>query len=547
MIENPSGYYLNVHTTANPGGAIRGQLERAEMIVLMGQMSPANEVPPVDLNASAVSSVIALRTLDSAGNFTSGQVIFDVNYTFPSQVTFTGLHIHPAPAGVNGPVAINSALASGTASAQSGVGNLHFEAEVPATNAAARNALNGLFDNPGGYYINVHTSVNTGGAARAQLRRTDRAVFQVSMLTGNENPPIAGLDASAPAAVTVHTLRNADGTVAAATTIFDVNPRFPAAVEFTGLHIHNGTATENGPVTINTGLSGSNPIASDGFGNIYRVVTSGDANGLATVNSLVRNPENHYVNLHSRVNPGGVVRAQLAPANTSLPSSPTVISAISDPARRTLAPGGLMTVFGSNLTKVPGDSSGFDGLTVPVSLNGVEVTIGGQRAPILVLTPGYLVAQVPVDAQPGMQPLVVRNANGAGAAVSTEVANTAPAIFLDSVGGIVAKNAGFSLVRPENPARAGEILVIYSTGLGQTTPPLSTGQIVSFPPASNTAPVTVTIGGRSAEVIYSLASPGFAGLYQTAVRMPAGVAPGNAPLVLTVGGATSNTVNIAAQ
>jgi uncharacterized protein (TIGR03437 family) len=71
--------------------------------------------------------------------------------------------------------------------------------------------------------------------------------------------------------------------------------------------------------------------------------------------------------------------------------------------------------------------------------------------------------------------------------------------------------------------------------------------VVTFPPPSNTAPVTVTIGGRSADVIYSIASPDFLGLYPTGVRWPAGGPAGNAALVLRAGDVTSNTVNIAAQ
>jgi uncharacterized protein (TIGR03437 family) len=69
------------------------------------------------------------------------------------------------------------------------------------------------------------------------------------------------------------------------------------------------------------------------------------------------------------------------------------------------------------------------------------------------------------------------------------------------------------------------------------------------PPANgfnNTGTVSVTIGGQNAPVIYSIASPGFAGLYQTAVTVPGGVT-GSARVVLTAGGAASNPVNIAVQ
>src|SRR5688500_10078683 len=80
ILPNPAGFYLNIHTTEFPGGVMRGQLQRAEMVVLIGEMSPANEVPPIaGLNASAICTVVALRTRDNSGAATSGLVIFDAN------------------------------------------------------------------------------------------------------------------------------------------------------------------------------------------------------------------------------------------------------------------------------------------------------------------------------------------------------------------------------------------------------------------------------------------------------------------------------------
>jgi uncharacterized protein (TIGR03437 family) len=548
LLQDPSQYYLNLHTAVNPAGVLRGQLQRAEMLVLMGLMSPSNEVPAVSLNASAVASVIVLRTRDSSGNLTSGQVIFDANYTFPEQVTFTGFHIHTGAAGVSGPVTINSGLAGSVASGAGGVGNLHYEAEVNVRNIPALELLEGLFSNPGNYYINVHTSALPAGALRAQLHFTDRASFQAAMLPSNELPPVTLPDASALAAVTVYTLRGSDGNALAGTVLFDVNPRFSGLTEFTGLHIHNGTAAENGPVTVNSGISASNSVATEtGFLNIYKPVTVSAATGLATVNSLLRNPENHYVNLHTTTNPAGVVRAQLAAASTALPRVGAVISAITDPARNAIAPGGLMTIFGENFAKVSSGLAGLVGETLPTSMNGTEVTVAGQKVPLVVVSPSYVVAQLPFETAPGSQPVLVRNASGVGSAGSVTVARSAPAIFFDSVGGIVLNNANYGLIRPGNPARAGDVLLIYSTGLGQTTPASETGRIVPFPPQADTAPVAVTLGGKSADVVYSIAAPGYVGLYQTAVRVPSGLTPGNAALTLRLGDATSNTVTLAVQ
>ena len=108
------------------------------------------------------------------------------------------------------------------------------------------------------------------------------------------------------------------------------------------------------------------------------------------------------------------------------------------------------------------------------------------------------------------------------------------------------ENVGFSIVNQANPASAGDTLVFYATGMGQTTQPLATGQSIPLgPPYFNTPTVTVTIGGANAPVIYSIAAPPYvAGLYQMAVTVPAGLLPGNQAVVATSNGMQSNTVTI---
>jgi len=126
----------------------------------------------------------------------------------------------------------------------------------------------------------------------------------------------------------------------------------------------------------------------------------------------------------------------------------------------------------------------------------------------------------------------------------------APSIFFDPVSNLAAivKNNDFSLITANNKAKVGDVIVIYSTGLGQTTPAATTGALL-VPPAggfNNTPTITVAIGGQTAQVVYSIGSPGFAGLYQTAVTVPSGVT-GNASVTMTAGGNTSNAVTIAVQ
>ncbi|MBM3811272.1 MAG: CHRD domain-containing protein [Acidimicrobiia bacterium] len=547
MFRDPSQFYVNLHTTVNTAGAIRGQLVAAESVVVMGMMSPANEVPPIQgLNASGVGTVVGVVTRGDDGAITSGEVVFDVNYSFPAQVTFTGLHVHSGPAGVNAGVTLNSALAR-TTSAENGRGRVNIAAEI-ALNAASIDALEGLFRNPASYYINLHTTDNTGGAIRSQLRPTDMTRLTVNQTPANEVPPIAGLDASAASAVQVHTLRNEDGSVLAAHVVFDVNHRFPGETEFTGLHVHNGVAGENGPVRIDSGIAAGSTITSaTGFGNIFLRTTVSDDAGLATVNSMLANPERHYLNLHTAVNRGGAVRAQTGTA-LGRPVLGAAVAATNDPAGTTGAPGGLVSIYGINLASVAAGLSAWQGAVIPSSLNGVSVTVGGRPAPLLFVSSGQINLQVPLDVVSGMRPIVVTAGGQASAPFNMQIAANAPSIFFHPGGGIVVKNADFSLVTADNAASAGEILVIYMTGMGQTAPPIFTGRLVGpATPLPVTAQPAVTIGGATAEVIYSIASPGFVGLNQVAVRMPAGIAAGTAPVIVRIGPAVSNTVNIAVR
>jgi uncharacterized protein (TIGR03437 family) len=77
----------------------------------------------------------------------------------------------------------------------------------------------------------------------------------------------------------------------------------------------------------------------------------------------------------------------------------------------------------------------------------------------------------------------------------------------------------------------------------------ATGAAASANPlATTTAAPTVTIGGVQAVVTFSGLAPGFAGLYQIDAQVPAGILASDAvPVVVTIGGVTSNTVTIAVR
>jgi uncharacterized protein (TIGR03437 family) len=546
MFTNPSQYYANIHTTDFPGGVMRGQLQPAVATVLIGQMSAANEVPAVTANATGSALVLALATVDSKGALTSGSTYMETTYNIVGeQGNFTGFHIHPGAAGTTGPASISSGIPTTTQIDSTGSGMVGpFFTEIDLTNSVMVGTFLNLFANPQGDYINIHTNLHAGGIARAQLRTADTMVYPITLDSANETAATK-LVGTAPSLITLHTIRNEDGSIAAGSVFFDVNYRFPSAATFTGLHIHDAGKGVNGAISIPMVPNYDANFSTDtGTGN-YFGYTPPVANP-ATLADIVGNPENHYANIHSTLDPGGSARAQLGPIISTPPSVAAVLAANLDKTATTVAPGGLLSIFGSNMVKTSVDLAGWIGRVIPNSLNGTSVTIGGKAAPLIYVSANQINAQVPVDIPPGPAQVVVTSTVGASSSFNVTVAATAPAIFYAPVAAVL-KNADFSLVGAGNPAKAGDVLLVYCTGLGQTTPALSTGALVSGTgSAATNAAVTATIGGKDATVVYAIASPGFVGLYQVALTVPAG-ATGNSAIVLKQGNTTSNSVNIAVQ
>jgi hypothetical protein len=137
------------------------------------ELLPGNEVPPVtapnaDANARGTVTMRLNVTRDAANNVTTATADFDVTMTgFPANTTLTGAHIHPGRAGLNGGIAINTGIVSGDITLANGSGSFSRNGRN-VTPEVAQNLLN----DPVGFYFNVHTPLNTGGAIRGQMQRT---------------------------------------------------------------------------------------------------------------------------------------------------------------------------------------------------------------------------------------------------------------------------------------------------------------------------------------------------------------------------------------
>ena len=540
LFQDPTKFYLNLSASAQPNGLMRGPLARAQSVVLQAILTSDNVLPATADTATGLAQLVAIGTKDAAGNWTSGEVYLASTANSTDQSTINGVHIHFGAAGTIGAIALSATVPPGAAPDPTGffvLGPLN--TEITTTNTTQTGAFTNLFVNPTSLYLDLHTVQNPNGLLRAQLRPSDAMRFPLLLDSASElSPPYVRFQS--PSAFTLYTLRNEDGSIAAGTLLSDLNLRFLEPQQFIGLFVHDGAPLTDGPVSIKAAPDFNSDT---GFGNYYN--WSPPITNLAAMNDLVQNPENHYVNLHSLSYPAGMVRAQFADPVRSPATVNAVIAGNLDKDATTLAPGSLISIFGANLAKVATDLSGWSGRQLPATLNGARVIVGGKPAVLLYVSPTQINAQLPADLSAGAQSLLVDNGNGPGAAFPITLAAAAPAIFFSPTPAVV-KNSNFSLISAANPAKAGDILLVYATGLGQTSPALTTGTLVAASPLSQTAPVTATLGGKAATVVYSAASPGFAGLYQVAVTGPVGVT-GAIPLQFTLGGAASNTVTINVQ
>jgi uncharacterized protein (TIGR03437 family) len=219
---------------------------------------------------------------------------------------------------------------------------------------------------------------------------------------------------------------------------------------------------------------------------------------------------------------------------TATPSSPPTMSALVGSGSETpgsIAPGELITIFGSGLGGAP--ASG-----------GTQVLVNGTPAPMIYASTGQVNAIVPYEASGTASVQVV--AGGIKSGVwDLPVVPSVPSIFTafaDGVGQGAVVNQDGSLNNETNPAARGTAIQIYATGGGQTSPPSSTGSVAQAA-ASLTLPVTVTIGGVQAQVLYAGNAPGeIEGVVQINTLIPSSVAPGAAlPVVVTIGGVASQT------
>jgi uncharacterized protein (TIGR03437 family) len=210
-----------------------------------------------------------------------------------------------------------------------------------------------------------------------------------------------------------------------------------------------------------------------------------------------------------------------------------------------VAPGTIAEVYGTGLATFTGEPKL---LPLPNSYSGTFMLVGGLSAPLYYLSDGQLDVQIPNELATNQQYAVVVSSNNALTLPDTiDVVQGQPGVAAFPDGHAIAQhNADYSLVNSGNPAKPGEYLIIYLTGLGPTTPSVPTGAQApsSEPLARANVQPTVTVGGQTAFVAFAGLGPGYVGLYQITFRVPEGATSGDQNLVVTQGSVTANTTKL---
>ncbi len=258
------GTYVNIHTAANPGGEIRGQLTLDQDPAFRATLTGSEEVPAV------VTDALGLAVL----HWTVGTLNLEINAQFTTLSSpIVGVHLHAGGPGENGPVIAD-------------LGHLLTGNQIRGLlDVNVETLINLLFEN---VYINVHTENNPGGEIRGQLFFLPGITFD-GWLSGDQENPFA---TTAGSGLAVGTIFPALSDIA----LWMVSDQVSG--EITAAHLHQGALGVNGGVVhdLTNGLN-DNSILHLGL------INDGVLSSLLTGNI--------YINAHTAAFPGGEIRGQL--------------------------------------------------------------------------------------------------------------------------------------------------------------------------------------------------------------------------------------------
>jgi uncharacterized protein (TIGR03437 family) len=209
-----------------------------------------------------------------------------------------------------------------------------------------------------------------------------------------------------------------------------------------------------------------------------------------------------------------------------------------------ISPGGMITLIGAGLGPRAAEFLQTDANNmIRKNLAGMQVSFQGILSPVIfssmnrasVLVPYAVAALSSVTVQ-------LQYNNFASEPITLTVAPSNVGVFTmnsSGVGQATVVNQNSTLNSTDNGATVGSLITIYATGLGLPDQPGIDGRIAMGISARPSLPITVTIGGSPAEIVYAGEAPAMAGVFSIVARVPSDLAAGSHALTVTAGASAS--------
>ncbi len=213
-------------------------------------------------------------------------------------------------------------------------------------------------------------------------------------------------------------------------------------------------------------------------------------------------------------------------------SSASIVNSATN-ASGPLAPNTIASLYGQNLSwttrAVSADDLRQGSLPTMLTGTGVWVLINNVPAPLYFVSPTQINLLIPGNLLPGTVHLQIVRDGRAGPKVRLRLREAAPALYLLDETTAIAVRPDGSVATADNPARPGEVVVLYGTGFGPTRPDFPPGVLAPFAAElEKRDEFSLWLDGApvvAENVLYAGVTPGFAGLYQINLRLPEGIAP----------------------
>jgi uncharacterized protein (TIGR03437 family) len=217
------------------------------------------------------------------------------------------------------------------------------------------------------------------------------------------------------------------------------------------------------------------------------------------------------------------------------------------------APAAYVSIVGAGFTDQAATdwTSSIPGVTLPTAVGAISVNVNGQAAYVQYISATQVNFLLPANAATGIANVDLVTPTGAMTS-TLEIDAVTPGLFCYTLKGVLYPASVFAIASgvvyvaatgalsgyTSRPAAPGDIIELYATGCGPTSPAAPDGVVLTkVYPAASLAAFQVSIAGQSAPVLFAgLVSPG---LWQLNVQIPSGLIGGDQPLVLSVNGVAS--------